>query len=188
MLKTLPALALLTCLSLPAAAQEPRVPMNRWLFEFDGRLASGLGYTLSPLTGYNVAVEASATFRVGLEPWYDSEWTLTLMPEIGYTGFVNGVSRSDYFVTGVGLGYTWSDWFTVGMVPGFLVGAHNDLYDKWGNSWGFRISVVAELITIIGVQAAYQTVSFDGRYVPECQFTFSLNLMPIVVLAYIGGH
>ncbi len=30
----------------------------------------------------DIALESSATFRVGLEPWFENQWTMNLLPVI----------------------------------------------------------------------------------------------------------
>jgi hypothetical protein len=131
------------------------------------------------------AAEVAIIPRIGLEQERRGAWTTTLLPEIAWSGtFDRQRARDHYALTGVGLGLTWEQFFTVGLVP--QIGYANVLVeDQRRDAFGARVLLLAELIQILGVQVSYELAVHGDGVSHDLRVTGSLNLFPLWIAALI---
>jgi hypothetical protein len=162
-----------------------RTTSDDHLYEWD--LRGGFGYARQLDERNDVfAAEASIIPRIGLEKERQGQWTTTLLPEIGWSGTFDRRGRGDHYaLAGAGIGLSWDQFFTVGVVP--QIGYANVLVaDGRRDAFGARALFVAELIQIIGVQVSYEIGVFGDGFNHDLRVTGSLNLFPLWIAAVVG--
>ena len=180
----MPAAALLALLTLAPAAKGGDV------FDFDARLALGVGTRLDRTIETNIAFEAGLLFRIRLDGGRGAGPASTILPELSYValGFDEGLSRDDQFIVGCGWGITYEP-IVIGVVPGIVIGEfRGSTTTARRTGGGVRLLLVAELKHILGLQAGYVgAVRGGGEYVHEVHVSASLNFLGLAAL-YIAGR
>jgi hypothetical protein len=150
--------------------------------QFDLRVGFGSGSRFQANERGQLAIDASAILRVGLDK-QSSDWDLVrvIVPEIsyGYLGRERG-GADGYLVGGLGLGYA-NDWFALGAVPQIGAGRFSNAEGIDRTGVGGRLLVDLDLVHIVGLQAAYGGFIVNGHLQHDARVMFSLNAIPLLL-------